>query len=193
MANGHQPALPASHMTDPELLHRVAEGDVDAFEALYLRHWYALLTYLIGQLDKHAIAEEVLQDVMLAVWHGSARFRGDASVLTWMFAIARHHAFKAREHHSQTDVPILEDQIAESQDSPAEAFERRERRTAIHEALHQLSIEQREIIELVFYHGLTGPEVASVTGVALGTVKSRLRRAKRHLSRLLRLQEAIDV
>lgn len=193
MAKGSQPDAPHSDTTDQTLLSRIAQGDVTAFEALYQRHWHKLLTYLIGQLDERPLAEDVLQEVMLAAWHGAARFRGEASVSTWLFAIARHHALKARQHRVQlSTIHALEDQIAESRPSPAETVEQHEHRAEVHAALAQLPAQQREVIELMFYHGLTGPEVATVTGVALGTVKSRLRRAKTLLLRLFRLQEITD-
>lgn len=86
---------------DRALLSAVAEGDPHALEALYTRHGLRLLHYLTGQLNDLALAEEVLQDVMLAIWQQAERFRGESRVTTWMLAIAHHHAISARRLNPQ--------------------------------------------------------------------------------------------
>jgi RNA polymerase sigma-70 factor (ECF subfamily) len=170
-----------------QLLLAIADGDRDALETLYARYSARILAYLIGQLGERQLAEEVLQDVMLAVWQGAERFRGESAVYTWMLTIARNQAISIRRRKKPPPEP-LDATTASQQPSPALAVEQEEQRDHILAAIRQLPPEQRETLELVFYHDLSGPDVATLMGVALGTVKSRLHRAKQTVGRLLQLE-----
>jgi RNA polymerase sigma-70 factor (ECF subfamily) len=180
-------------LPDPDraLLKTVAEGDPRALETLYARHGLRLLHYLAGQLNDPALAEEVLQDVMLAIWQQARRFRGDSRVTTWMLAIARHHAISARRRQ-KTPLDPLHDHAASSAPPPLDTLIQRDDCEAVREALHHLPDDQRETLELIFYHGLSGPEAARMMGVAQGTIKSRLHRAKASLQKLLSIEEIYD-
>ncbi len=177
--------------TDRQLIHAIARGDSRALETLYERHGLGILAYLIGQVDDRHLAEEVLQDVMLAVWQGAGRFRGDSSVRTWLLAIARRRAITARQGRAPLHAP-LNDDLAADADAPGDRLDVQAAQAALRAALAGLPPDQRETLELVFYHDLSGPEAAEVLGVAPGTVKSRLHRAKALLHALLRLQENAD-
>jgi RNA polymerase sigma-70 factor (ECF subfamily) len=146
---------------------------------------------LVQQLSDPHIAEEVLQDVMLAVWKSAATFRGDSKVYTWMLAIARHRAVTERQRKPRHQVDLNEELAADGI-SPPEVYERQSERERAYRALHNLPPEQRETMELIFYHGLTGPEVAQIMNVSVGTVKSRLRLAKAALHKCLTLKEVQD-
>jgi len=183
--------MPHPDEPDARLVERIARGEPAALDALYARHGRALLAYLIGQVDDAHLAEEVLQDVMLAVWQSAARFRGESAVTTWLLAIARRRAITARQRRPPPAHP-LDNQAAASDTGPVETLERQSEQAAVRAALRALPGDQRETLELIFYHGLTGPQAAEVLGVAPGTVKSRLHRAKAALERILRLQENTD-
>jgi len=182
---------PHPHETDLGLIERIGRGDAAALEALYARHGHSLLAYLIGQVSDRQLAEEVLQDVMLAVWRGAARFRGESAVTTWLLAIARRKAITARQRRPPPE-QALDEQTAADDSGPLEVLEHQSDRAAVRAALRALPDDQRETLELVFFHGLTGPQAAAVMGVAPGTVKSRLHRAKAVLERVLRLRENAD-
>ena len=173
---------------DGELVREMAAGEALALETLYQRHGPGLLVYLIGQLGQRAIAEEVLQDVMLAAWESAPRFRGDSQVRTWLFTIARHRAANARRRRTPVQAPLGE-MLAAADPQPPEIVELQDEQAAVRHALGKLSAEQRETLELVFFHELSESDVARVTGVAPGTVKSRLFRAKAALRRLLGAEE----
>ncbi len=177
--------------TDPDglLVQAMARGDVRALDELYARHGRRLLAYLVGLLDNHQLAEEVLQDVMLAAWRGAAGFRGDSRVTTWLLAIARLQALSARRRRYPAVVP-LDENAARDDSGVFKIVEQNMEARAVRAALRQLPDEQRETLELIFYHELSGPEAANVLGVPEGTIKSRLNRAKTSLRRLLRLKEA---
>lgn len=177
----------AEHDPDCHLVQAMARGDVRALEELYARHGRRLLAYLVGLLDNRPLAEEVLQDVMLAAWRGAAGFRGDSRVTTWLLAIARLQALSARRRRYPAVVP-LDDNLANDDSGAFKKVEYSADLNAVRAALRQLPADQRETLELIFYNELTGPEAAAVLGVAEGTIKSRLNRAKTSLRRLLRLE-----
>jgi RNA polymerase sigma-70 factor (ECF subfamily) len=170
---------------DSHLVRAIATGDTQAMDTLYERHGLGVLNYLLGQLADRQQAEEVLQDVMLAVWKGAASFRGDSQVRTWLLGIARHRALNARQRQRTPSEPLNEDIKAE----PHETLEGDSSRMHIQRGLRQLPAEQRETLELIFYHGMSGPEAAALLGVSPGTVKSRLHRAKAALRELLRKED----
>jgi len=170
--------------TDLTLVCAMVDGDEWALGELYARHGASLLVYLNGQLGNRGLAEEILQDVMLAAWKGVARFRRESSVRTWLFAIARHKAINARRK-KRLALVSLNDKLMVDSPSPLETLETSAEQAEVQGALRHLPAEQQETLELVFYHGMSGPEAAAVLGVAPGTVKSRLYRAKAMLRKLL--------
>ena len=177
--------------TDLDLLRAVASGDESALRTLYGRHGPRVLSYLIGKLGDRHLAEEVLQDVMVAVWKGAGSFRAEASVRTWLLSIARRRAISAQGRRKVNCVSLEEEMLVDSA-YPSNLVERQEAVANMRVAFRRLSPDQRETLELVFYHGLTGPEAAQVLGVAPGTVKSRLYRARAALRRWLRSGEVSD-
>ncbi|HBY95556.1 MAG TPA: RNA polymerase subunit sigma-24 [Chloroflexi bacterium] len=173
---------------DFELVQSMVAGDSQALETLYARHGSSLLVYLVGQLGQRSLAEEVLQDVMLAAWQAAPRFRGESQVRVWLFSIARYRAINARRRRMVPPVP-LEPNLLARDPCPADLVERQDRLDAIVQAMSELPDELRETLELVFFHELSGPEAAEVMGVAPGTVKSRLHRAKAALKQWLSGEE----
>lgn len=174
-------ALPGDE-GDALLVKRMAGGDLAAHRALYERHAADLLRYLAGRLDGSAVlAEELLQDVMVVVWRQAAAFRGGSRVRTWLFGIAHHRAanlWRRQRLEARHQGPDLDDGD-HPYELPADGrFGDADRRIDLDRALSGLSWEQRAVLDLTFYHGLTEHEVALVLGIAAGTVKSRLHRAK---------------
>lgn len=169
---------------DLALVEAIAGGDVSALDELYTRHGANVLNYLTSLLHERGQAEEVLQDVMLAVWNNAANFRGESKVRTWLLTIARNRAINAQRRYAPALVE-LDEAFYSADTSPLEKVERRSQQQALSAALAQLPPFHREILVLIFYHQLSGPEVAEVLGVTVGTVKSRLHRAKTMLRRVL--------
>lgn len=171
-------------VSDLDLVGAIAGGDVSALNELYTRHGASLLNYLTSLLHDRQLAEEVLQDVMLAVWENAAHFRGESKVRTWLLSIARNRAINSQRRYTPALVEL--DESAFSADTtPLEKAERDAQRLLLQQAIQQLPPFHQEILVLIFYHQLSGPEVAEVLGVTLGTVKSRLHRAKEMLRRTL--------
>lgn len=179
---------PAFNDYDPDapLIRAIAGGDVRALNELYARHGANILSYLSSFLNDRQLAEEVLQDVMMAVWNHAGQFRGDSKVRTWLLTIARNRAINTRRraapHLVQFDDAL---EVDAGDTTPLERVERKRRSEMMREALNRLPPAYQEILLLVFYHQLSGVEVAEVLGISTGTVKSRLHRAKELLRRVL--------
>ena len=172
------------HDPDVSLVQEIAHGDARALQTLYERHGPKLLNYLSGFLNDGALAEEVLQDVMLAVWNGAGRFRAESKVTTWLLSIARNKAINAHRKRKPPGVALDESLIGEGKQLDA-GLEAQDNREMLARAIQQLPDEQRQVLELTFFHGLTGVEAADVLKIAPGTVKSRLHRARRTLRQLM--------
>jgi RNA polymerase sigma-70 factor (ECF subfamily) len=179
---------------DPDyaLMRAIARGEVPAFEEFYNRHAPRLLAYLISRLGERQLAEEVLQDVMLAVWRGAERFRGESRVRTWMISIARHKAINTMQRQRYVQASDIHKDLPDPAPGPSSLVEREDALAQVRDALRRLPDAQRETLELIFFHQLSGNEVAQVMGVSPGTVKSRLHRAKANLIQLLTSQGDSD-
>lgn len=188
-----QAAAVAHPNVDPDvcLIRAMAEGDTHALDQLYARHGPGLLVFLTGQLGDRQAAEEVLQDVMLAVWQGASSFRGDSRVHTWLLVIARHRAINLLRRKVLPRAP-LDDTIADRNQAAYEQIEHDDDTNDVRRMLQQLPDDQRQTLELIFYHELSGQEAATVLGVATGTIKSRLNRAKSTLRKMWYSREDHD-
>ena len=183
---------------DARLLERVAAGDQAAFEALYHRYHRRLFGYLLRVLRRPALIEEVLDDVMLAVWQGAHRFDRRSRASTWVLGIAHHKALKAlerarRESEREGGEPpeSLEQPEAGGAEAgggavgPERAAVRSELRRRLRSAMEVLSPVQRAVVELTFFYGYSYPEIAEIVGCPVGTVKTRMFHARRLLKERL--------
>jgi RNA polymerase sigma-70 factor, ECF subfamily len=166
---------------DPDLplVQAMARGDQDALETLYVRHGRGVWAFVLGQLGDPGLAEEVLQDVMLAAWHGAPGFRGASKVRTWLLTIAHHRAVNAARSLGRDD----DGSCGDYDEAPRGTHDDRilvgsVERVDVLSAIDGLSAAHRAVLELVFYQGLTVAEAAEVLAVAPGTIKSRLYRAR---------------
>lgn len=189
---GFVPPTPGSAAAaDPDLalIRGMAAGDSWALDELYARHGRALLGFLVAHLhDNRALAEEVLQDVMLAAWNHARNFRGESKVRTWLLVIARNRALNVLRRRSPHLVELHEDYTTYDEDtSPIDRVQRQMQGQVLRRAIDTLPAHHKEILVLVFYQQLTGAEVAQVLGISEGTVKSRLHRAREALRRALQM------
>jgi RNA polymerase sigma factor (sigma-70 family) len=155
-----------------------ARRDKAAFARLF--DWYAprVKGYLLRLGLAAAEAEEAAQDVLVAVWRKADTFdRRQASVSTWIFRIARNRRidlYRRQKGALDPDEPMLQPEQPIAADAGLEAAEREAR---VRQALAELPPEQLDLVRRAFYEGLSHSEIAEATGLALGTVKSRLRLA----------------
>jgi RNA polymerase sigma-70 factor (ECF subfamily) len=178
---------------DTELIARIARGDRSALETLYARHQAALLAYLLHFTFDRGVAEELLQDTLVAVWKNAHGFAGRSSVGAWLFGIARRRAYKRLRRRAP---PLLAldaaDDVVDTEPEPEAALLASADRAEVAQAVARLAVAHQEVLLLTFVHQLSYAEIADVLGVPLGTVKSRLNHAKRALRDLLRAAPSRD-
>jgi len=171
---------------DHQLLRRIGQGDEDAMTAFYREHGRVVLAQIQLVAGERVLAEEILQDTMLAVWRGAGSFRGESSARSWVIAIARRQTrdrLRARRLRVVDDA-FLADQPSSSPGPEAMALDRADL-AEVMGAIRQLAPAHREVLGLAFGSGLSLPEVAGVLEIPVGTVKSRLSAARTALSRIL--------
>jgi RNA polymerase sigma-70 factor (ECF subfamily) len=157
---------------------RIAAGDEPAFGELYDELAHAVYGVVLRVVRDPAQSEEVTQEVFVELWRHAARFdaaRGD--VRSWAVTIARRRAVdRVRSEQSRRDRQLRHAAVAAGlPDSPPDAVIDSLDRDRARRALGELSAAQRQALELAFYGGLTHVEIADHLGVALGTVKTRIR------------------
>jgi RNA polymerase sigma-70 factor, ECF subfamily len=160
---------------DEALLERVAQADPRAFETLYERYSGRAYAIAMGMLRDAVRAQEVIQDVFLAIWRGAREFdpaRGSAR--TWILSVAHHKSVDAvRRSRRNPTVPPSETMTSDT--DVIEAAQARVDAGHVRQALEVLSAEQRAAIVLAYYGGYTQQEIAQRLGVPLGTIKTRMR------------------
>jgi RNA polymerase sigma-70 factor, ECF subfamily len=177
----HDPAC-----DDAGLLGRIGQGDQDAMAAFYREHGQVVLGQVLLVTGERVLAEEIVQDTMLAVWRGAGSFRGESSVRSWVIAIARR---QTRDRLRGRRLPLADDACLADQPGSGPgpevmALDRAELAEVIG-AIRGLAPAHREVLGLAFGSGLSLPEVAAVLEIPVGTVKSRLTAARAALNRIL--------
>lgn len=162
------------------LMERVRARDVAAFEALYDGHHRLVFGIGLRMLGEPNAAEDLTQAVFLKIWTAPDSFHG-GSFVAWVSRVARNRALdmlRARAARPEVEMPCGDMPLDASVDE--EAFARLDARR-VHDALASLPAEQRTLIEMGFFDGVTHQELAARTGTPLGTVKTRIRAGLRTL------------
>ena len=173
---------------DRELVARMSRGDDRALGQFYER-WsrpvYALVARLVRDPDD---ADDVVEDTFYQAWRQASRYEPSrGAVSTWIITIARSRALdrlrsrRRLREEPLTPVTVLDEVADGSYPDPAAGAEKAELRERVAEALRELPPEQREVLELAYYGGLSQTEIAERTGQPLGTVKTRTRLAGQKL------------
>ena len=166
---------------DGELLDAIANRDRDALEEFYHKYASGVYSLAMYMLMSPEAAEEGTQDAFFNVWRRSKSYHAQrGSVTAWLFSIARHRAIDElrRRRREQTHVQPgvdLSNKPSDGGDDPLEYTALQFESGRLKDALHTLSPEQREVVVLAYYGGLTHSEIASHLGHPLGTVKTRMR------------------
>ncbi len=181
---------------DMALVQRFLAGDESAFTAIMDRHRSKIFHTALRHLHSHSDAEEVTQDTFVRAYRGFTRFRGDCSVATWLYRIATNLArnrywylFRRRRHatlsldctFSDDNSASLGDLIASDTPDPAQESTRAEFAGLVDECIAMLEAPHREILALWNVQHLPYDEIAAKLHIRVGTVKSRMARARRTL------------
>jgi RNA polymerase sigma factor (sigma-70 family) len=182
--------MSSSALEDAALLAQVGDGDEVAIEALYRRYGGACFSLARRILDDAQLAEDVVQQVFLALWKGTGYDPSRGAVSTWLLSLTHHKAVDSlrkegtRRRRLASEQALLD--LEAGGPGPDEVAWTRLRAENTRAALRLLPAEQREVLLLAYYGGYTQREISDLTGLPLGTVKSRtltaLRKLRDHLS-----------
>lgn len=172
------------------LLEQVARGDHQAFESLYLQLAPPVYGLILRVLRDPAQSEEVAQEVLLEIWRTASRYDpGKGSPAAWAMTMAHRRAIDRvrseqacarREHQAAPPAVPAGDDVLEAVEASLE-------QQRVRHCLAGLTSLQRESVTLAYYGGYSYPQVAALLGVALGTVKTRIRDG------LIRLRDCLEV
>jgi RNA polymerase sigma-70 factor, ECF subfamily len=180
----------ANHQTDAELALAIARGNGDAMAELYRRHGALVYRFTLRMSQNATIAEEITQEVFLALLRHPAHFDPQRAALsTWLCAIARRQLWKHLARNERFVSIELEDEPFDPispEPGPAEWLTRNEAIASVRDGIDRLSLPLKEVILLCELEGLTYEQAAQILTIPIGTVRSRLSRAKGRLALLLR-------
>ena len=173
------------------LIRRVASGEQSAVTAVYDATNRLVFGLILRIVADRATAEEVLLDVYTQVWRQASTYDTSRGVpLAWIMTIARSRAIdrvrSGKQDHQRREPLDAIGEVRATGINPEEASVYSERQRLVRSALNTLSPEQREVIELAYYSGLSHSEIALKLGQPLGTVKTRTRLGMIKLRDMLR-------
>ena len=178
-------------MTEQELVRAAAGGDTEAFERLvetYENKIYTLALRMSGSPDD---AGDIAQEAFLAAWRGLPAFRGEAGFATWLYRLASNAAidYLRRQRKQRGELSLDDEELGldavDAGPGPQDAAEGEEVRSAVAAGLGALSEGHRQVLVLRELQGLSYEEIAAVLAVDLGTMKSRISRARSALRKIL--------
>lgn len=199
-SDGNQRRCTADTLLDEMLVRRYNEGNEAAFVQIMDRYRSKIFSISHGLLRNYADAEEITQDTFIRAHRGLATFRGDSSLATWLYRIAvnlsrnRYWYFFRRRRHdslsldgalSDTSTATFADAVADGGQDPAQETVANEFSALVDRCMERLDIRHREILLLRNTYHQSYDEIASALGINVGTVKSRIARARGNLRVLL--------
>ena len=184
---------------DYELVSRCKKGDLDAFEALVIKHQGKMLNFAFRMVGNYEDACEIVQDSFLSAYKAIQQFEGRSSFSTWLCSIVintsrnRIRQIKASSGHEQfsLDEPVstedgsMRTELAADCPSVLDQLEKKEIKAGVQKCINTLESEFREVLILRDIQGFSYDEISAMLKVAQGTVKSRLFRAREYMKRCL--------
>jgi RNA polymerase sigma-70 factor (ECF subfamily) len=185
---------------DDLLIERIKQGDRDAYHDMVTRYWDRIFNRVHHLLKNQQDAEEVTQDAFIRAHRGLANFRGDASFSTWLYQIATNLAHnrywywfrRKRDYSISLDQPLsdegdltLENVMPSEGETPSEAAVTQEFVDRVSECMEGLGAKHREVLMLRNVQNLSYEEIARQLDISVGTVKSRIARARESLRDLM--------
>jgi RNA polymerase sigma-70 factor, ECF subfamily len=167
-------------LADEELMELVDGGDTRAFEVIFDRHSGAGYSLALRMCGRRALAEDIVQEAFLSLWRsGSGYDRARGSVRSWVLGAVHNRAVDAlRRTGAKAGRDVSDEGIAErlpARDSTDAEVERREETRRVRSALDELPADQRQVIELAYFGGLSHSQIAEMLDLPPGTVKGRMR------------------
>lgn len=178
------PAVAANEITDGELITRAADGDRGAFEVLYRRYSRPVFGLALRRLGDRNRAEDAVQETFASIWRAAKSYKPERGPgAPWLYAVARNAITDRGRARSEPPAEIPEQVSPEP--GPADRAETSWTAWRVHRALEELSPNERTVIELAYWSGLSQSEIAEFLNIPLGTVKTRTRAALHRLAGVL--------
>lgn len=166
-----------------DLLRHVGGGDERALAHLYQRYASAVYGFVSRRVSDRGVSEEICADVWLGCWRSARSFRGDSQVLTWLLGIASRqiHVHTRRKRFVTVPMDVVEGYLEAAEPDPAQAVVSQIGSDELVERLKRLPADLYDVIVLAWLHELSYEEISQTVGIPVGTVKSRVSRARRLL------------
>ncbi|MFO7298832.1 MAG: sigma-70 family RNA polymerase sigma factor [Actinomycetes bacterium] len=177
--------MTTSHQEDAALLARAAAGDHDAFTAVMRAHEDRVFAVCLRMLGDREAALDVTQETFITAFRKAHQFQGNSAVGTWLYRIAVNNCYDWLRRHKRRRAEALPEGWDQADPASTEEVEAAAHRHEIQVALAALPSEYRAAVILSDIEGMALPDVAAALGVPVGTVKSRLFRARRILAERL--------
>lgn len=185
-----------STLDDESLIGLIRRARTEALGALYDRYGRLVFSLALNSVGDRATAEEITQDVFLRVWQRAGQYRSDrGKVSTWLTGIARNRAIdELRRHRARPAPPATSwadaaeaplDPASGTTNGPERSVARAMERERVRSALATLPEEQKQVLALAYFQGLSQSQIAAALDLPLGTVKTRIRLAMQKLRQTL--------
>lgn len=179
-----------------ELVKRAQKGDVAAFEILIEEYQKRIFSVAYRMMQHQEDAADLTQEVILKLFKNLDKFKGDSQFSTWVYRIAtntcldaikksRRHVTYSLDKEIETDDGSIAGELPDKGPTPEEVAERKDVQRAVYAAIDKLGKEHKQVIVLRDLQGLSYEEIAQILQCSVGTVKSRISRARGNLKKLL--------
>ncbi|WP_237065585.1 RNA polymerase sigma factor RpoE [Microbulbifer guangxiensis] len=179
--------------SDRQLVERVQKGDKRAFDLLVLKYQHKIVAVISRFIKDHAEVQDVTQEAFIKAYRALANFRGESAFYTWMYRIAintaKNHLVSRGRRPPSSDVDLEDAEFYSGADllrdneTPENQLFRDQLETAVHEAIRALPEDLRSAVTLREMEGLSYEEIAEVMDCPVGTVRSRIFRARESIDR----------
>ncbi|WP_026694547.1 RNA polymerase sigma factor [Peribacillus kribbensis] len=181
-------------LQDVQLYQRILQRDKNSLEMLYIRYEKLIYSFIYKMTQNPEICEEVIQEVFLKLWRNHSTYSEDKGKFSsWLLTLTRNTALDIlRKRKKETPYEYIETEASEAAGESAEDLaEWKERGSLIRRAVSTLKDDQKRVIDLFYFKGLTQSKISEVTDLPLGTVKGRIRLALKHLKDFMDREEEI--
>ena len=178
------PTVAANDLSDGELISRTADGDRGAFDVLYRRYSRPVFGLALRRLGDRGRAEDAVQETFTSIWRAARSYRPERGPgAPWLYAVARNAITDRGRARSEPPAEVPDTPSPDA--GPADRAESSWTAWRVHRALEELGPNERKVIELAYWSGLSQSEIAEFLNIPLGTVKTRTRAALSRLAGLL--------
>ncbi len=185
-----------AHETDQQLVERVKKGDKRAYDLLVIKYQHRILGLIGGYVNDFQEVQDVAQEAFIKAYRALEKFRGDSSFYTWLYRIAvntaKNHLVSKGRRLPESDVDVHDADFLDTAsslrvvDTPERNLYRDEIEQVIHDVISRLPDELRTAVMLREFDGLSYDEIADVMDCPVGTVRSRIFRAREAIDREIR-------